>query len=55
MTGEELRDFSALLGEGGEAEDFEFLGEGGRGVIRDFVQGRDRISLVPLGLTPTTC
>ena len=38
--------------EGAADEAFEFLGEGGRGVIRDFVQGRDRISLVPLGLTP---
>ncbi len=46
-------DLSALLDEDFEGDVFEFFGEGGRGLISDFVQGRDRISLVPLGLTPS--
>jgi hypothetical protein len=51
MTGDGPRDLSALLEEF-EGDVFEFFGEGGRGEIAGFVQGRDRISLVPLGLTP---
>ncbi len=49
MTG---RDAAALLEADPEGDAFEFLGDGGRGFISGFVQGRDRINISPLGLTP---
>ena len=44
-------DASAMLDAAPAEDAFEFL-ERGRGVIRGFVQGRDRINIAPLGLTP---
>ncbi len=46
------RDASRLLLDDAGDAPFAFLGEGSRGIIRDFRPGRDRINLAPLGLTP---